>query len=164
MQVNWIHVTQICRDIYGLFILIIILVLRLSLFCRSGGCGVHTSSDGVTLDVEEVGALQKDLWIDSTSEILIPFAYRKAELSTGWGKHRVGRAKDQEWPIPPSERWICFSNVKSFTFCWNMTLQVSLGASLSMGSGSHLDRVGCVLQVYFLQQVYFELACILSLG
>ena len=26
-------------------------------FYRSGGCGVHTSSDGVTLDVEEVGAL-----------------------------------------------------------------------------------------------------------
>ena len=25
---------------------------------------------------------------------------------------------------------------------------MSLGASLSMGSGSHLDRVGCVLQVF----------------
>ena len=28
----------------------------LTLFLRSGGCGVHTSSDGVTLDVEEVSA------------------------------------------------------------------------------------------------------------
>ena len=56
---NWTHVIQTCRVIYGLFILMIILVLRLSLFCRSGGCGVHTSSDGVTLDVEEVGALQE---------------------------------------------------------------------------------------------------------
>ena len=29
-----------------------------------------------------------------------------------------------------------------------MISQVSLGASLSMGSGSHLDRVGCVLQAF----------------
>ena len=32
---------------------------------------------------------------------------------------------------------------------------MSLGASLSMGSGSHLDRVGCVLQVFFHQSFHF---------
>ena len=69
----------------------IILVLRLSLFCRSGGCGVHTSSDGVTLDVEEVGALQKDLWIDSKSEILYTFC-----LQEGGAQYRVREAQGGE--------------------------------------------------------------------
>ena len=32
---------------------------------------------------------------------------------------------------------------------------MSLGASLSMGSGSHLDRVGCVLQVFSHQSFRF---------
>ena len=36
----------------------LVLVIFLLRFRRSGGCGVHTSSDGVTLDVEEVGVLQ----------------------------------------------------------------------------------------------------------
>jgi len=72
--------------------------------CRSGGCGVHTSSDGVTLDVEEDGGAQ--------------YRVREAQGGESQGP-RVANPSIGE---------------------------VSLGASLSMGSGSHLDRVGCVLQ------------------
>merc|ERR1711936_258358 len=72
--------------------------------CRSGGCGVHTSSDGVTLDVEEEGGAQ--------------YRVREAQGGESQGP-RVANPSIGE---------------------------VSLGASLSMGSGSHLDRVGCVLQ------------------
>ena len=74
--------------------------------CRSwsGGCGVHTTGDGVTLDVEEEGGAQ--------------FRAREAAAGETHGP-RVANPSIGE---------------------------VSLGTSLSMGSGSHLDRVGCVLQ------------------
>ena len=64
--------------------------------CRSGGCGVHTSTSGVKIDVDEE----------------VP--YNKA--STEVASSRVANPSIGE---------------------------VSLGASLSLGSGSHLDRVEC---------------------
>ena len=63
--------------------------------CRSGGCGVHTTTSGVKIDVDEE----------------VP--YNKA--STEVASSRVANPSIGE---------------------------VSLGASLSLGSGSHLDRVG----------------------
>jgi len=66
--------------------------------CRSGGCGVHTTTSGVKIDVDEEVPYSK-----ATNEAA---SSRVANPSIG---------------------------------------EVSLGASLSLGSGSHLDRVGCVL-------------------
>jgi len=73
--------------------------------CRSGGCGVHTTTQdlfsyiqGVKIDVDEE----------------VPYTKATTEVSSS----RVANPSIGE---------------------------VSLGASLSLGSGSHLDRVGCVL-------------------
>jgi len=66
--------------------------------CRSGGCGVHTTTQGVKIDVDEE----------------VPYTKAATEVSSS----RVANPSIGE---------------------------VSLGASLSLGSGSHLDRVGCVL-------------------
>ena len=73
---------------------------------------MHTSSEGVTLEVEEEGP-------------------RFEARREGGGTQEGGRVAN------PSIG------------------EVSLGASLSMGSGSHLDRVGCVLQV----NIYFRCSC-----
>jgi hypothetical protein len=67
--------------------------------CRSGGCGVHTTTQGVKIDVDEEVPYSKTAGTEvSTTTVANP---------------SIG--------------------------------EVSLGASLSMGSGSHLERVGCVL-------------------
>eukprot|EP00092_Neocalanus_flemingeri_P085036 GFUD01106925.1.p1 GENE.GFUD01106925.1~~GFUD01106925.1.p1 ORF type:complete len:694 (-),score=136.18 GFUD01106925.1:148-2229(-) len=68
--------------------------------CRSGGCGVHTTTQVLLglLDVDEE----------------VPYTKAATEVSSS----RVANPSIGE---------------------------VSLGASLSLGSGSHLDRVGCVL-------------------
>ena len=71
-------------------------VIPISL-CRSGGCGVQTSSSGVKIDVDE------EVPYKATAEVA---SSKAANPSIG---------------------------------------EVSLGASLSLGSGSHLDRVGCTL-------------------
>lgn len=63
--------------------------------CRSGGCGVHTTTSGVKIDVDEE----------------VPYTKAGPEASSS----RVANPSIGE---------------------------VSLGASLSLGSGSHLDRVG----------------------
>ena len=67
--------------------------------CRSGGCGVHTSTQGVKIDVDEE----------------VPYTKAATDVTCG---SRVANPSIGE---------------------------VSLGASLSLGSGSHLDRVGCTL-------------------
>merc|ERR1719192_489792 len=67
--------------------------------CRSGGCGVHTTPQGVKIDVDEE----------------VPYTKAATDVTCG---SRVANPSIGE---------------------------VSLGASLSMGSGSHLDRVGCSL-------------------
>ena len=67
--------------------------------CRSGGCGVHTTPQGVKIDVDEE----------------VPYTKASTDVTCG---SRVANPSIGE---------------------------VSLGASLSMGSGSHLDRVGCSL-------------------
>ena len=66
--------------------------------CRSGGCGVHTTTSGVKIDVDEE----------------VPYSKGATEAASS----RVANPSIGE---------------------------VSLGASLSLGSGSHLDRVGCTL-------------------
>jgi len=66
--------------------------------CRSGGCGVHTTTQGVKIDVDEE----------------VPYTKATTEVSSS----RVANPSIGE---------------------------VSLGASLSLGSGSHLDRVGCLM-------------------
>lgn len=66
--------------------------------CRSGGCGVHTTTSGVKIDVDEE----------------VPYSKPGTEVASS----RVANPSIGE---------------------------VSLGASLSLGSGSHLDRVGCTL-------------------
>jgi len=63
--------------------------------CRSGPCGVHTTSQGVRIDVDE-----------------------EKTVETTTSRDRVANPSIGE---------------------------VSLGTSLSMGSGSHLDRVGCIM-------------------
>ena len=67
--------------------------------CRSGGCGVHTTPQGVKIDVDEE----------------VPYTKASTDVTCG---SRVANPSIGE---------------------------VSLGASLSMGSGCHLDRVGCTL-------------------
>merc|ERR1719411_2557545 len=67
--------------------------------CRSGGCGVHTTPQGVKIDVDEE----------------VPYTKASTDVTCG---SRVANPSIGE---------------------------VSLGASLSMGPGSHLDRVGCTL-------------------
>ena len=66
--------------------------------CRSGGCGVHTTTSGVKIDVDETDN--------------VPYNKANTEVASS----RVANPSIGE---------------------------VSLGASLSLGSGSHLDRVEC---------------------
>jgi len=83
--------------------------------CRSGGCGVHTTTQ-VLLGRWDYGA------------------------NSFLGIQGVKIDVDEEVPYTKAATEVSSSRVANPSIG-----EVSLGASLSLGSGSHLDRVGCVL-------------------
>eukprot|EP00090_Calanus_glacialis_P017757 TRINITY_DN27570_c0_g1_i1.p1 TRINITY_DN27570_c0_g1~~TRINITY_DN27570_c0_g1_i1.p1 ORF type:complete len:987 (-),score=234.47 TRINITY_DN27570_c0_g1_i1:914-3874(-) len=83
--------------------------------CRSGGCGVHTTTQ-VLLGRWDYGA------------------------NAFLGIQGVKIDVDEEVPYTKAATEVSSSRVANPSIG-----EVSLGASLSLGSGSHLDRVGCVL-------------------